>query len=48
MATPAPFVPTPESLLVEHPICVRCGECLICQDPHACPALTIERDERDD
>ena len=38
MGSPATFNPTPESLLVEHPICVDCGACKVCDDPHACPA----------
>ena len=47
MATAA-FIPTPEALLVEHPVCLECGSCLVCEDPHVCPAMIGKRDERND
>ena len=39
MGTPAVFNPTPATIL-EHPVCEKCGECLVCDDPHACPAVS--------
>jgi hypothetical protein len=37
MATATLFVPAPSDLL-EHPECRACGACLVCEDPHRCPA----------
>jgi len=48
MATPAVFNPTPATI-IEHPACEKCGECLVCSDPHACPAAReLDRPEPTD
>ena len=47
MGSPATFNPTPETIL-EHPVCEKCGECLICTDPHACPAVLDRPEPSDD